>query len=257
MPTPVQLGVLRAALAALDGGLKGARGGLSFGDARLDAALGGAGLPLGRWHEAAGEGLEGETGVAAGAFVACLAARLADRGAVVWAMRRADLYAPGLAGLGFPAERLIQVRVRDEAQALAVLEEALASVGVAAAIAEVGEVDLLAGRRLTLACEVHGATGFVLRRRPFGGGARPGLRGPSSQGSAAATRWRIASAPSAPAAGEPGLGPPRWRLSLDRAPGGRAGAWIVELDHGPYPLRVVAELADPGLASPQPRRAQG
>ena len=252
MSSPVQLGALRTSLAALDGGLKSARGALSFGDARLDAALGGAGLPLGRWHEAAGEGLEGETGVAAGAFVACVAARLADRGAVVWAMRRPDLYPPGLAGLGFPAERLIQVRVRDEAQALAVLEEALASVGVAAAIAEVGCVDLLAGRRLTLACEVQGATGFVIRRRPFGGGAPTGAKG-----SAAATRWRIAPAPSVPAAGEPGLGAPRWRLTLDRAPGGRGGAWIVEFDHGPYPLRVVAELADPLLASPQPWRAAG
>ncbi len=252
MSSPVQIGALRAALAALDGGLKDARGALAFGDARIDRLLGGAGLPLGRWHEAAGEGLEGETGAAAGAFVACLAARLANRGAVVWAMRRADLYPPGLAGLGFPAERLIQVRVRDDGQALAVLEEALGSVGVAAAIAEVAHVDLLAGRRLTLACEAQGATGFILRRRPFGGGAPSAARG-----SAAATRWRIAPAPSAPAAGEPGLGPPRWRLTLDRAPGGRTGAWIVELDHGPYPLRVVAELADPLLASPQPRRAAG
>jgi protein ImuA len=255
--SPVQIGALRAALAALDGGLKDARGALAFGDARIDQLLGGAGLPLGRWHEAAGEGLEGETGVAAGAFVACLAARLADRGAVVWAMRRTDLYAPGLAGLGFPAERLIQVRVRDDGQALAVLEEALGSVGVAAAIAEVAHVDLLAGRRLTLACEVHGATGFIIRRRPFGGGAQSLAKGSAYQGAAGGTRWRIAPAPSVPAAGEPGLGAPRWRLTLDRAPGGRTGAWIVEFDHGPYPLRVVAELADSLLASPQPRRAAG
>jgi protein ImuA len=51
-------------------------------------------------------------------------------------MRRNDLHAPGLAGLGFPAERLIQVRARDEAEVLSVLEDALATVGVAAAIGE-------------------------------------------------------------------------------------------------------------------------
>ena len=93
-------------------------------------------------------------------------------GAVVWVMRRDDLFAPGLASLGFPAERLIQVRVRSDAQALAALEDALAAVGVAAAVGEVEDVDLTAGRRLQLACETHGATGFVLRRRPFGGERR-------------------------------------------------------------------------------------
>ena len=47
-------------------------------------------------------------------------------------------------------------------------------------------------------------------------------------GSAAATRWRIASAPSEPAAGELGLGAPRWRVTLERCRGGRTGAWILE-----------------------------
>src|SRR6185503_20325463 len=102
------------------------------------------------------------------AFTARLAAPLAERGAVVWVMRRDDLHAPGLEGLGFPGRRLIQVVVSEEAEALAALEDALGSAGVAAAIGEAAAVDLVAGRRLQLACEKHGATGFVIRRRPFG-----------------------------------------------------------------------------------------
>ena len=41
-----------------------------------------------------------------------------------------------------------------------------------AVIAEIEDVDLTAGRRLQLACEKHGATGFVIQRRPFGGASR-------------------------------------------------------------------------------------
>jgi protein ImuA len=252
MPPEARLIALRAQLGLAEAARPRQGGVLPFGDPRIDERLPGAGLPLGRWHELAGEGLELETAAATGAFVACLATPLAQRGAVLWILQRDDLFAPGLAALGFPAERLIQVCVRDEAQALGALEDALAAPGVAAAIAEVDAVDLTAGRRLQLACESHGATGFVLRRRPFGGGTRR-----SAAGSAAATRWKIAPASSEPAPGEPGLGPPRWRAQLERSRGGRTGAWILERSDGTFPLRVVAELGDHPLAQPQPLRLAG
>jgi protein ImuA len=196
--------------------------------------------------------MEIETAAAAGAFVAALLRPLASRGAVVWVMRRRDLYAPGLAALGFPAERLIQVRAPSETEALIVLEDALGSAGVIAAVGEVETLDLVAGRRLQLACERSGATGFVIRRRLFGGAkAAPGLA------AAAATRWRIASAPSEPALGEPGLGPPRWRVELERCRGGRTGAWIMEKSDGALPLRVVAELGDRQLDTAKSFRLAG
>jgi protein ImuA len=242
-----RLADLRAKLALIETGQAPAIAVLPFGDERIDSVLPGGGLPLGRWHEAAGEGLEIETAAATAGFVATLAAPLAERGAVVWVMRRDDLFAPGLASLGFPAERLIQVRVRNEAQALAALEDALAATGVAAAVGEVEDVDLTAGRRLQLACETHGATGFVLRRRPFGGARRA-----RAIGTAAASRWKIMPAPSEPPPGEPGLGPPRWRAELERSRGGRTGAWLMERSDGAFPLRVVAELGDRQLAPAEP-----
>jgi protein ImuA len=246
---------VRAKVATLEAGGASRRGTLPFGDARIDERLPGSGLPLGRWHEAVGEGLAAETGAVTGAFIAGLAAPLAARGVVVWVMRRDDLYAPGLSNLGFPVARLIQVKVRDEAEALGALEDALASAGVAAAIGEVAAVDLTQGRRLQLACEKHGATGFVIRRRPFGGPA--GAAPDAAAGSAAATRWRISPAPSEPAPGEPGLGAPRWRVGLERCRGGRPGAWIMEKSDGPHPLRVVADLGDRQLETPPPFRLAG
>jgi protein ImuA len=168
--------------------------------------------------------------------------------------RRDDLFAPGLTGLGFPAERLIQVCVRDEAEALSVMEDALSAVGVAAVFGEVEDVDLAAGRRLQLACEKRGGTAFVLRRRPFGGAGKR-----AAVGSAAATRWRVASAPSEPPAGEFGLGTPRFRVELERCRGGRPGAFLIEAGgayswektDGPHPLRLVADLGDRELAPAQ------
>ncbi|MEJ0066385.1 MAG: hypothetical protein WDM85_14005 [Caulobacteraceae bacterium] len=90
------------------------------------------------------------------------------------------------------------------------------------------------------------ATGFVLRRRPFGGGGA-GV----SPARRAATRWSIAPSPSEAAPGEPGLGPPRWRVTLERCRGGRTGSWILEgkeEDDAAHPFRLVADLGDHDLA---------
>ena len=249
---------IRAKIAALESGTRAQAGVLPFGDASLDDRLPGGGLPLGRWHEIVGVGLEAETSAAPAAFAALMARPLARRGEAVWVLRRDDLWAPGLAGLGFPPERLIQVCARDEAETLMVMEDALTTVGVSAVFGEVEEIDLTAGRRLQLACEKRGATAFVLRRRPYGGRPR---REPA--GSAAATRWRIASAPSEPGPNEFGLGAPRWRAVLERCRGGRGGQWLFEAEtaysmeagDGAHPLRLVAQLADRQLAPAQPRRA--
>jgi protein ImuA len=247
------LAALRAEIAALETGGRADSASLPFGAPAVDGLLPGGGLPLGRWHEIVGAGLESETGAAPAAFTALIAAPLARRGEAVWVFRRDDLFAPGLAGLGFPAEKLIQVCARDEAEALAVMEDALATVGVAAVIGEVEDVDLTAGRRLQLACEKRGATAFVLRRRPFGGEGR------RETGSTAATRWRVAAAPSEPPAGEFGLGLPRFAVALERCRGGRTGAFLfeaegaysLEMTDGAHPLRLVADLGDRGLAPTQ------
>jgi protein ImuA len=251
-----RLSRLKARIARLEAGARASVARLPFGAPEVDEALGG-GLALGRWHELAGEGLEAEISAAPAAFAALLAAPLARRGWAVWVLRRDDLWAPGLEGLGFPTERLIQVCARDEAEALGVMEDALSTEGVAAVIGEADAVDLTAGRRLQLACEKRGATGFLIRRRPFGG------RSCAAAGSAAATRWRIAPAPSEPPAGEFGLGAPRFAAVLERCRGGRPGAWLFEfpsaysfeLSDVTHPLRLVAALGDRQLAPPQPARA--
>jgi protein ImuA len=65
-----QLQVLRDRMARIEGRDGRARGVLPFGDPRVDDCLPGGGLPLGRWHELVGEGMDVETGVSAAARVA-------------------------------------------------------------------------------------------------------------------------------------------------------------------------------------------
>ena len=251
-----KLADLRARVAGLEGsGRQGGRG-LPFGDARIDGAFPQGGLPLGQWHEFTGEGMEGETCAAPAALASLMAAPLMASaeggGEAVWILRRGDLFGPGLAGLGFPVGRLIQVCARNGAEVLAVAEDALTTAGVAVVLAEVEGLDLVAGRRLQLACEKHGATGFMIHRRPHGRSAGAGQK---TGGSAAATRWRIAQAASEAGPGGLGLGPPRWRAHLERCRGGRTGAWLLEArnaytcedTHGAHALRLVAELGDQRL----------
>ncbi len=229
---------LRAAHARLAGGphARAVWPAAPFGDARVDLRLPGGGLARGRWHEIAGAGAEQEIPAAASGFAARLARLCAGRGAIVWVLARDDLYAPGLAAHGLDPARVIYVRAKNDAQILSALEDALRTRGVGAAVGEAGCLDLVAGKRLQLASARHGASGFVLRRRLYGG-----PRG-GTEISAATTRWCVAPAPSQ--TDEPGLGPARWRVRLERAHGGREGAWMMEADDDAGALRVVAELAD-------------
>lgn len=231
----------------------------SLGDARLDSCLPGReGLPLGCWHEVGGDGAEAELCAATAAFGARLLSVAATGGEVVWVLRRADLYAPGLVAFGLNPARLTVVQTKTDAEAAAAFEDALASPGVAAAAAEIERLDLVTGRRWQLACERRLSTGIVLRRRPYG---RSLSQKSDRDQSTAVTRWGVSPAPSDP--GEaPGIGPERWRAVLERARGGRTGSWILEAQNGAYPFRVAAELAggEPATeaGSPGPgRRAVG
>src|SRR3712207_9183859 len=81
-----KLRALRARVALAEG--SGRRGGvLPFGDPRLDACFPAGGLPLGRWHELSGEGLEAETVACTGAFAAVQMGRVSCRERVqIWAV---------------------------------------------------------------------------------------------------------------------------------------------------------------------------
>src|SRR5205085_11701473 len=123
--------------------------------------------------------------------------------------------------------------------ALWAMEEALRCRALSCVLAELpagAEIDLTASRRLALAARDSGALSLLLRHRL------------TPEPSAAATRWRIAAAPSAPD-DYGGLGRTRFELSLTKNRRGPVGRWIVEWDHhecvfASISLSVAAAAAD-------------
>ena len=230
---------LRCDLARLEGAPKGSSAYLPLGPDEVHAHLPGPGLPCGTLNEIAAEAY-GHTPAAFGFALTLLALALHARpGPAVLVLQsrcRMDFGAPyghGLVQWGLDPGRLVIVETRSIKDALWALEEALRSpihlAMVAGAVA--GGLDLTISRRLNLAATPR-ATPLVL------------LRGSIPVGtSAAATRWRIASAP---AARDPfgTFARPRWTTTLERCRNGRTGKWLIEWDHVAHRLCVVEGVAD-------------
>jgi protein ImuA len=253
MPTPLDAmhpGSKAVVLAELRGrirrmeGIGGADGSrlLPLGVPAVDRVLPDGGLPLGCLHEVVGEN-DPFNSVATG-FSAAILARISKRqgsqsqgtegqGEVVWITRGNDLYAPGIAAYGLTPERLIVVRARRDTDILWAMEEALRCRALGAVLGEIGDIDMVASRRLQLAAEASGVTGLLLRTADRRLGA-----------TASVTRWGLSAAPSQPLDGEPGLGLPRWRTRLLRCRGGQPGEWLLEWRGGGFTLVEEAMAAD-------------
>jgi protein ImuA len=238
-----RLVALRQRLVTLESGGK-AGSVLPFGVAALDTGLPGGGLPLGGLHELSGEGPDGEDGAVAAAFLAGILARLSPERPVLWCSKRADLHAPGLALHGLSPQRLILARAPNDPEILWAMEEGLRSRALAAVIGEVESLSALAGRRLQLAAETSGVTGFALSRHST-----------ATAASLAVTRWRLAALPGSLAAGEPGIGQALWRVELLRCRGGVPASWDVEACDATGLVSLSAALAD--RSPPLRRRAVG
>lgn len=231
---PPTIAQLRQQLAAIEQH-KAARAVLPFGVAPLDDRLAGEGLRVDALHEFAAPGAGWAEDAPAMLFMAGIAARSA--GPVLWIVRRRDLFAPGLYQAGLAPERLIHAEARDDAELLAMMEDALRHRGLGAVIGEVKKAGLAATRRLQLAAE--GGTTLALLLRRHAKLADDPLSAPSS----ALTRWRIGPAPSAPLPVE-GVGPARWRVALVRQRGGDPFELLLEACDETGRCALAADLVD-------------
>src|ERR1700749_3439775 len=233
---------------------------VALGHAGADASLRG-GLATGAMHEVFAEGRQ--SGTATG-LVAGFAGRLMARRPLVWVrqdfceLESGALSMSGLAELGLDPRRLVTGRAGDVAAALRTAADALACDAVGAVVLEVwGEarqLDLVAGRKLTLAAQASGVTCLVLRVA-----AEPS---PST----AETRWLVKSAHSPPGPVWRAWGAPVFDAELVRHRHGPVGRWIMEWkcdeclfsEPAPYSQPVAAAPAHrphPARTAAQERRA--
>jgi protein ImuA len=213
-----------------------------LGARALDERLPGGGLAASGLHEVLPGRTEWDDGAALG-FALALLGRLAGAasGPLLWATRRADLYAPALPGYGVAPERLLLARTDGDADTLWALEEGLRCPDLAAVVGEVGEIDATAARRLQLAAETLQRPCLLLHRR------QTAPRQATSH-TPALTRWRVGAGPSRPEPHRGLVGNPIWRVELLRCRGGRPAVFEVEWDHATGDFALAAELRDPASA---------
>ena len=196
---------------------------MPFGIADLDRRLSGGGLRAGALHEAVARSCSLSDDAAATLFLAGIAAREAEAGGgpVLWASCRTDLYAPGLEQAGLASADVIYANPRDDAALLAVIEDAVRDGTPSVVVADASRIPMVATRRLQLVAAEADMPVLLLRRH------RGRAFDPLAEPSAAWTRWRIASAPSARLRVS-GVGRACWSVELARQRGGEAFSLIVE-----------------------------
>jgi len=159
-----------------------------------------------------------EDAAASDGFIAgLLAALMKDGAACVWISTARRLFPAALSTFNVAPERIIFMDVSTEKDALWIMEEALRCEGLAAVVAEVDSLSLIESRRLQLAVEESGVTGFILRKDAQ-----------RMASTIATARWQISPLPSVLEEGMPGLGFPRWRVELLKVRNGLPGNWVME-----------------------------
>jgi protein ImuA len=167
------------------------------------------GLSTGCIHEVKGASL-----ASALAFTSILSARIAgDQGNIVYIGPDRSLHPLGLLPFGIGLDRFLLVSARKSHDLAWGVMEALRCSQVSVVMTVLDGVGLTDSRRLQLAAESSGATGFLLGHFNSAPIAAP------------ITRWKISSHP-----GKPGqrFEEPVWTLDLLYCRGGRPGSWTLE-----------------------------
>jgi len=162
--------------------------------------------------------VEPEHSAASGGFIGgVLSILMKDGAACVWVSTSRKLFPVSLRLFNVDPERIIFMDVAREKDVLWVMEEALKCKGLAAVVAELNDLSLIESRRLQLAVEQTGVTGFILRKDD--------RKAPATVASA---RWKVTPLPSATEDGMPGVGFPRWNVELAKVRHGNPGSWVLE-----------------------------
>lgn len=198
-------------------------------------------FPLGTVHEFIST--TKDTAAATDAFICTLMHTfLEKKGYCIWIHLQQDIYAPALAQFGLRPEQIIFVSVNSDKEALWVLEEALKCDTLHAVVCSLRELSFNDSRRLQLAVERSGVSGFIHRQCPR-----------TENIVACTSRWKIRPLPSITESGFPGPGFPRWEVALLKVRNGRPMRW--ELEWSPSGLSASVSMTP--HVSPSVKRQTG
>jgi len=171
-------------------------------------------FPTGAIHEFFCSGMEEVS--ASSAFISGIASSFMKKGGIaLWIASSQIIFPPALKLFGIDPDKVIFLHL-PEKKKLWAMEEALKCEGLCCVIAEVNELWFIESRRLQLATEHTKVTGFLIRRNP------------KNLSTTCVTRWKIRPIESNKGSDLPGLGFPRWNVSLLKVRNGKPGSWQME-----------------------------
>jgi protein ImuA len=188
---------------------------IRLGVPELERAFPGARFPISAVHEFLSYAWE-DAAATNGFITGVLSQLMASDGYCLWVSNRKSVYAPALRRFGIAPHRVLFIESFKRADLLWILEEALKCGALAAVVAEVPDLNFTESRRLQLAVEHSQVTGFIHRYFPC-----------NENTLACMSRWRIQALPSYHTEGLPGLGFPRWKVSLLKIKNGQPGSWPI------------------------------
>lgn len=202
-----------------------------FGLSAIEANFPNKMFPIRAVHEMVCDNME-QAASSSGFIGGLLSVLMQSDGACLWISLSDNVYPLALSSFKVEPDKIIFVQLNKAKDVLWVMEEALKCKGLIAVVGELAEVDFQQSRRLQLAVEQSGVTGFILRNRSV-----------KMRTTACAARWSIRSLSSEKIDGLPGVGFPRWEVELLRVRNGKPGKWIVEwTDNGFTPIEEMAIL---------------
>ncbi|MFD1770072.1 ImuA family protein [Sphingobacterium suaedae] len=186
-------------------------------------------FPVGAIHEFIYNQME-ELAASSGFIGALLSFILKEQGMCLWISPEKQLYAPAIKTFGLNPDRIVFVHMHREKDILWALEEGLKCSGLLAVVAEIRDLNFVQSRRLQLAVEKSGVTGFVLHphKRTLGS-------------TTCIARWNIKPIPSLIIDKLPGIGFPQWKVDLLKVKNADPSQWIISWQHGKFYGRIIKE----------------
>ena len=195
------------------------------GLAPFTTAFPGSIFPKGAIHECIS--YEPANAASTSGFIMAVTGKLMREGGLcLWVGNERKVFPSGLKHFGLEPDRVVFINAARTKDVLWIIEEALKCEALTAVVGEVKELGFTESRRLQLAVEHSGVTGFIHRHDPH-----------SENAVACTTRWKITALPSLAKNNLPGVGHSCWDVQLLKVRNGRPHAWQVSwIDNRFMPL---------------------
>ncbi|CAG5006803.1 hypothetical protein DYBT9275_03899 [Dyadobacter sp. CECT 9275] len=204
----------------------------SFGLGPVASAFPGGVFPTAGIHEFISQ--TPQQSAATSGFMAALAGNLMrGDGICVWVGTKRTIYPLALTYFGVSADHVIFIDLKKEKDLLWVIEEALKCTALSAVVGEIKELNLTESRRLQLTIEENKSTGLLHR-------VSPRLSNPT----AAVCRWQISPVQGLPQHILPGIGFPRWQVTIQKVRSGEPGSWQLEWNQDHFEHITAPVTAD-------------